>query len=142
MKRNPGKVLLLLAAVFFSIFVVLFVASSAIQADSNQSVLPTAELSKVYKQAVSSPLIEAASEIRNKEIAQFYQKLLQAYELNNTSENSSNDESLGLANLLPDIKKITKTASDLPLKEAGKQIKDEEIAEFYNRFLTLIGVDQ
>ena len=142
MKRNPGKVLLLLAAVFFSIFIVLFVASSAIQADSNQSVLPTAELSEVYKKAVSSPLIKAASEIRNKEIAQFYQKLLQAYELNNTPENSSNDESLGLANLLPDIKKITKTASDLPLKEAGKQIKDEEIAEFYNRFLTLIGVDQ
>jgi hypothetical protein len=139
MKKNPGKLLFLLAALFFSVFVVLFFAASTIQAANNHTALPTAELSKMYKQAVASPLVKASGDIKNQDISQFYQKLLQSYELNNT--NASSDESLGLASLLPDIKNIYKTASDLPLKEAGKQIKDKEIAEFYNNFISAIGVD-
>jgi hypothetical protein len=140
MKKNPGKLLLLLATVFFSIFIVLFVAASTIQAANNQSVPPTTDISKMYKQAVASPLVKAGGDIKNQEISQFYQKLVQSYELSNTD--SSSDESLSLASMLPDIKGIYKTASDLPFKEAGKQIKDKEIAEFYYNFISAIGVEK
>jgi hypothetical protein len=29
----------------------------------------------------------------------------------------------------------------MPLKEAGKQIQDKEISEYYNRFVTKCGVE-
>jgi hypothetical protein len=138
MKKNPGKLLLLLAALLFSVFIVLFVGASLIKADSNESELPVADLSTIYKHAVASPLIEAGSEIKDQDISHFYQKLIQSYQLSNPD--STDTTELSLASLLPDIKNIYRSASDLPFKEAGKQIKDKEIAEFYNNFITEIGV--
>ncbi len=141
--KSRGKILFGISVIVFAVFAVLFTGcSSMLQAGDNEPVMSTAELSNAYKQAVVSPLNKAGSEIKDPQIAQFYQKLLQSYELEKTNENSSGDGSAGLANLLPDLKKINKAALDLPLKEAGKQIKDKEIAEFYHGFISGIGVDK
>ena len=96
------------------------------------------ELSTAYKQALLSPFEKAGSEITDPEIAEFTTKLVNSYDLEqSTTEVSDND----LASLLPDIKKIQKTAMDLPLKEAGKQLKDKELSDFYNSFIQSIGVE-
>jgi len=143
MMNNRAKVLFGLFMVVFVSFAVLFMGcSSILQAGDNKSAIPTEELSSIYQRALSSSLNKAASEIKDPDIARFVQKLLQAYELNKASQNSSGDEKTGLASLLPDLKKIHRAALEFPLKEAGKQIEDKEIAEFYDDFTTGIGVDK
>ncbi len=49
-------------------------------------------------------------------------------------------DNIGLADLLPDIERIYQEALTLPYQEAGKQIYDEEIAEFYNLLLQRTGL--
>ncbi|MFC2123095.1 hypothetical protein ACFLRP_05360 [Bacteroidota bacterium] len=50
-------------------------------------------------------------------------------------------DNISLVDLLPDIEKIYKEALTLPYQEAGKQIYDEEIAEFYYLLLQRTGLD-
>jgi hypothetical protein len=113
---------------------------SMTKADNNQSsTMPTADIAKVYKQALVSPLNKAISEIKDPDLASFSQKLVQSYDLENTTANTSDQSSL--SNLLPDVAKIEKNAIDMPLKEAGKQLQDKDLSDFYNRFITSCGVD-
>ena len=49
-------------------------------------------------------------------------------------------DNIGLVDLLPDIERIYQEALTLPYQEAGKQIYDEEIAEFYNLLLQKTGL--
>jgi uncharacterized ferritin-like protein (DUF455 family) len=113
---------------------------SMLRADNNQSAtMPTSEIAKAYKQALISPLNKATSEIKDPELASFTQKLVQSYELEKTTANTGDQSSL--ADLLPDVAKIEKNAINMPLKEAGKQLKDKELSDFYNRFITTCGVD-
>jgi len=109
-------------------------------AGNNDGTMSAAEFTQIYRNALTSPLTKATSEVKDPEIAQFSQKLVAAYDLNKTGANVN--EQSNLSDLVPDIAKINKTAMDMPLKEAGKQIKDPEIADFYNRFITRCGVDQ
>ncbi|MHB8084513.1 MAG: hypothetical protein ACYDHZ_01645 [Dehalococcoidia bacterium] len=112
---------------------------SVIRADNGQPVtMPTAEIAKAYKQALVSPLNKATSEIKDPDLASFSQKLVQSYELEKTNANA---DPSNLASLLPDVAKIEKNAINMPLKEAGKQLKDKELSDFYNRFITACGVD-
>jgi hypothetical protein len=115
---------------------------SILTADNSQSQgsMTAAEFTSAYRQALMSPLTKATSEVKDPEIAQFSQKLVQAYELEKVGANT-NDQSK-LSDLLPDIAKIEKTAMNMPLKEAGKQIKDKELSEFYSRFIATCGVDK
>jgi hypothetical protein len=121
--------------------VALFIVSSATKAEGDSSTMPMDEISKVYKQALKSPLDNAISEVKDPELAQFSKKLLQSYELSKP-DTGSKTEQASLANMVPDIKKINKTALNLPLQEAGKQIKDQEISEFYKSFIVAIGADK
>jgi len=118
----------------------LLAGPTILKANNNQTELPSAELSNSYRQALISPLNKATSEVKDPEIARFAQKLIQAYGLENTAANSNVDDASGLANLLPDVANIHKTAMNMPLIEAGKQIKDKELADFYNDFITRLGV--
>ena len=115
----------------------LVVISTVTNAESNSANMPMDEISKVYKQALQSPLDKAVDEIKDPEIAKFSKKLVQSYELSNSSDYQTNQASL--ANMVPDIKKINKAALNLPLQEAGKQIKDPELSEFYKDFITAAG---
>ncbi len=119
----------------------LFVVSSITKAEGESAAMPVDEISRVYKQALRSPLDSAVSEVKDPELAQFSKKLLQSYELNNTDA-GTNTEQASLANLVPDIKKINKVALNLPLQEAGKKLKDPELSEFYKSFISNIGADK
>jgi hypothetical protein len=95
----------------------------------------------VYHESLVSPLYEAGTEVQDSEIDQMYQKLLREYELSETSpEVIGGVEDFNLADVLPDIKKINQVAITLPLEEAGKNIQDEEIAQFYYEFLESTGL--
>ena len=111
-----------------------------LRADSNQDGMSAADFTKIYKNALISPLTKATSEATDPQIAQFSQKLVNAYELDKTGANTN--EQSNLSDLVPDIAKINKVALNMPLKEVGKQIQDKELAEFYNRFISRCGVDK
>ena len=107
-------------------------------ADSSQPETPTG-IAETYRKALISPLQKAGDEIRDADIQQFYQKLLREYNLDEVSSEASRAEDSGLIDLLPDIKNINQTALSLPLQEAGKNIRDKEIARFYYKFLKDVG---
>ena len=136
------KIKWFLAGELLSIIVIvaLLAGPAILKANSNQADSASTELADVYRKALTAPLEKAVSEVKDPEIARFSQKLIQAYGLENTASNSNVDDSSGLANLLPDVANIHKTAMNMPLIEAGKQIKDKELADFYNDFITRCGV--
>jgi hypothetical protein len=56
-----------------------------------------------------------------------------------TSELSDNN-SLGLAELIPDIERIYNQALIMPFEKAESKIYDEDIAEYYRELLTRTGL--
>lgn len=73
------------------------------------------------------------TEIDDKHIAEYYQLLMEQYDLVDDIK-VSND-----LNPLPDINKIVRLATSLPLQEAGKNIQDEDISHFYHDLLEDVG---
>jgi hypothetical protein len=140
-KFDPGKLCLTLSALCFVLFGILFGASS-IQAQNSNPVIPTEPLSTVYKQSITQPLAKAASEAKDKDLSQFTQKLINSYELDKQNTTFNGDDPSSLANMLPDLVSINKKALTTPLIEAGKIIKDKDIADFYSRFLSSLGIKQ
>lgn len=136
------KVRWFIAAEFLAIIMVIaLLAGPAIsKANSNQADSASAQLTDAYRKALTEPLNRAVSEVRDPEIAGFSQKLVQAYGLENAATQGNVDDASGLANLLPDVAKIHRTAMDMPLIEAGKQLKDKELSDFYQSFISSIGV--
>jgi hypothetical protein len=124
----------------FIVLGMLMALPTIIKADSDQAGLSAADFTKIYKNALISPLTKATSEATDPQLAQFSQKLVNAYELDKTGANTNQQSNL--SDLVPDITKINKVALNMPLKEAGKQIQDKELSEFYNRFITRCGVDK
>jgi hypothetical protein len=112
---------------------------SMLKADDNQPVISATEFTRLYKEALITPLTKAANETKDAQLASFSQKLINSYELDKTASNVNEQSSL--SDVLPDLVKINKVALEMPLKEAGKQIQDKEISEFYNRFVTKCGVE-
>ena len=112
---------------------------SMLTADDSQNPMSVTDFAASYRQALISPLNRATSEVKDPEIAQFSQKLVKSYELDETAANVN--EQSNLSDMLPDLVKIQKAAIDMPLKEAGTQIKDKELSEFYTRFITNCGVE-
>ncbi|GEM_PF-531496 len=112
-----------------------------LRADSNsQNSVSATEFTRLYKQALIDPLNKASSEVKDPELASFSQKLITAYDLQSSKVNDSNADKSALADLLPDLGKINKAALNMPLTEAGKQLKDQELSDFYSRFLNKCGV--
>ena len=82
-------------------------------------------------QTIAAVLDGAGSGITDADTAAYYQKLVDSYRL---------DETAADAETLPNIDNITRQAITLPLLEAGKTIRDREIAEFYQDFLESTGL--
>lgn len=123
------------------IMIIALLAGPAIsKANSGQADQPSAELTDAYRKALTGPLNKAVSEVRDPEIAAFSQKLVQSYGLENAAPAGNVDDASGLSSLLPDVAQIHRKAMDLPLIEAGKQLKDKELSEFYQGFISSIGV--
>ena len=93
----------------------------------------------VYYQGVTSALTEAASKIEDEDLAQFYQKLVDGYELGEASSWLAPDDGSDDPEAVPDIEKISRHAITLPLLEVSDNIQDEDIAEFYQDFLEKAG---
>ncbi len=93
------------------------------------------DIAETYREALISPLQKAGGEIQDADTQEFYQKLLREYNLEEVPSEASRADQSGLTGLLPDIKNINQTALSLPLQEAGKNIQDKEIAQFYYNFL-------
>jgi hypothetical protein len=109
-------------------------------ADSSQPLISPADFIKAYQQALTGPLNRATSEVKDPELAKFSQKLVLSYELEKAGTGDPNKTEL--SDLVPDLAKIQKTALNTTLKEAGKQLKDKELSDFYNRFISNCGVDK
>ncbi len=142
MLKRVRNIFITTSLIIVAVMIALVVVSSVTKAEDNPAAIPMDELSKVYRQALTSPLNNAISEVKDPELAQFSRKLLQAYELDKSVETGSGTEQASLTNLVPDIKKIQKAAMNMPLQEAGKQIKDAELSEFYKGFIASIGADK
>ena len=124
--------------------VVLFVAlaspfpMAATSGNASQSETLSGNLTGYY-QSVSSALTEAADKIEDEDLAQFYQKLVDGYELGEGSSWLAPDDGSDDPEAVPDIEKISRHAILLPLLEVADQIQDEDIAEFYQDFLEKVG---
>jgi hypothetical protein len=131
-KRYFGMILL--------IALMLLVAFSAAgctetNADNITEVRVPAELAQAYNNALTSTLNKAANEVQDADLSRFTKNLIASYPLGGAVSESQTPESL-----LPDVKGITKIASDSALREAGKNLKDKELKEFYDSFIKSIGV--
>jgi hypothetical protein len=89
----------------------------------------------IDREILLSTLREAGDGIQDEEIAAYYHKLLEEYDLDGISTGDTPADPVNLSELPPDIYDINRKAASLPLIEAGKNIQDEEIARFYNQFL-------
>ena len=138
MLKRVRNIFFMTSLVLICAILALVVISTVTNAESNSVNMPMDEISKVYKQALQSPLDKAVDEIKDPEIAKFSKKLVQSYELSDSYTGHQTNQA-SLANMVPDIKKINKAALNLPLQEAGKQIKDPELSEFYKDFITAAG---
>ncbi|MEE9398979.1 MAG: hypothetical protein V3V23_01785 [Dehalococcoidales bacterium] len=98
------------------------------------------DITGIYHESLISPLQEAGKEVTDSDIGRMYQKLLREYELNELSREAGQGENFNPAKMLPDIQNINRVAITLPLEEAGKNIQDEEIAQFYSEFLESAGL--
>lgn len=85
---------------------------------------------------VQQILQDAKSQIRTEATGKYYDKLLGEYDLKDTTLTESQIiEEASVLTVLPDIQRISNTAASMPLVQAGKDIKDEDIAKFYYRLL-------
>ena len=82
----------------------------------------------------------AKAQIQTEDMASYYDKLIAAYDLDNPNPNQSTN-GLGALSSIVDIQKINYAAMSMPLIEAGKNIKDADIARFYYKFLQDTGWD-
>lgn len=114
---------------------------SRAEADNSSPQEVPADIAEVYRESLLSPLRNAGDEITDRENSQFYHKLMQKYELDEIANETTGTDSDTLNNLMPDIEKIHNAATILPLQEAGKNIQDEEIRQFYYELLEDAGWD-
>ncbi len=98
-------------------------------------------IAEVYRESLLAPLRNAGDEITDAETSRFYHKLMQEYELDEIANETTGTEADTLSNLMPDFEKVHKAATLLPLQEAGKNIRDEEIKQFYYKLLEDAGWD-
>ena len=86
-----------------------------------------------YILALNDNLKAASEQIKDPGTRAFYDKLVASYGLDEASGDVADD-------WLPDIDRIQRNAVSLPLQEAGKTIRDKDIASFYSRFLKESGL--
>lgn len=124
----------------FIVIGILLALPAIINAESGRSDSSSSDFTRIYKNALIAPLKQATVEATDPQLARFSQKLILSYDLERTGENANQQSNL--SDLLPDLKKINKAAINMPLKEAGKQIQDKDISEFYTRFIDSCGANK
>ena len=87
----------------------------------------------IDKEGILNTLKQAGAEINDKDIAEYYQFLVE--QLDRLDGIQVSDE----MDPFPDINGIVRLSASLPLQEAVKNIQDEDIARFYHDFLEDVG---
>ena len=109
------------------------------QADNMESSTVVAELLANYTESYLRGIIllldTVGSEIQDSDTGEFYQKLLREYDLDQESLMAAQTENASLTEVMPDVKNISVKALSLPLLEAGKNIRDKDLAQFYYALL-------
>lgn len=113
-------------------------ASASGQTDKPNQPVSRSAIAAMFRESTLLPLQKAGDGIRDADNKQFYGKLVGSYHLDSPGTTASQEE-ISLSELLPDIKSIHNSALSLPLIEAGKNIKDKDIARFYYDFLKRAG---
>lgn len=136
-----NKIVLIFATLLAAFIIIgLVTVPSVAKADNTDNVTSLTDFVKIYRQALVSPLIKAKSDIKDPMIASFYGKLIQSFNLENSTNTDGPYDESNLANLVPNLLQIEKAAIDMPLKEAGNQLKDKDLSDFYKSFISSIGV--
>ena len=115
-----------------AIFVWVAAAPSARAQEDEPSSDNLTGLNSKYILELNANLKQAGEQIVDPSTKAFYDKLTSGYNLDQ-AENAGDE-------WLPDVDNIQRSAITLPLQEAGKNIKDQDIANFYARFLAEIGL--
>lgn len=105
-------------------------ASASGHAEESGRPVSRPDIAGVFRESSLLPLQKAGDEIQDADDRRFYRQLVKSYRLEAPAAAAS-PEQFSLSELLPDIKLINSSALSLPLKEAGKNIHDPEIARFY-----------
>jgi len=92
-----------------------------------------------YYDMVTSPLTEAAEKFQDEDLARYYQKLIGRYQLDQSSSWLAPEDGSEDPEAVPDMERINREAISLPLLEVRDDIKDKEIAAFYQDFLEKAG---
>ncbi len=82
-------------------------------------------------------LQDARSEFEDEGLARFYDTLVAAYQLDDDEPIAVSDN---LTVILPDASRINYQAMTLPLIEAGKTIRDDDLRTFYYGYLARAGL--
>jgi hypothetical protein len=85
---------------------------------------------------IADILQQARTRFRDPDLLAYYDKLVAKYGLDDGGIAAGEETQT----LLPDIDRIQQAALLLPFREAGKRIKDDEIREFYYRFVKDAGL--
>ncbi len=113
-------------------------ASANGQAEEYSQSASRPDIEEVFRESFLLPLQKAGDEIQDADNRQFFRQLVESYDLE-TPVTASSPKKFSLSYLLPDIESINSSALSLPLKEAGKNIHDPEIARFYYDLLKRSG---
>ncbi|HEY90218.1 MAG TPA: hypothetical protein G4O07_00115 [Dehalococcoidia bacterium] len=90
-------------------------------------------------QNITQVLNAATDKFQDEDLAQYYGKLIDSYELDEASSWLAPDDDSDDPEVIPDIERINRLAITLPLLEVRNNIQDEDIARFYDDFLTKAG---
>ena len=124
----------MIAMVLMFLGVPLYLKKSLVQyANPNYQEIQS-ETEESYNSKINALLQKAGANIEDKEMKQFYQKLVQDYGLDSSSS-TAQTEVEGENNNLPDFQKIFSMSLTSPFEEASKNIKDKELAEIYHTIL-------
>jgi len=121
------------------LFITFNVLTSSVKADNDSAAATPPDDATILQQFQAS-LAKVSTEINDPDTKNYYDKLTSSYDLNNVNNDASTASAATTA--LPDITKIQQTALSLPLTEAGKTITDKDIAQFYQKFLSDVGINE
>ena len=107
------------------------------EAETSEAPVFSAE---AYNKALLSVFQRTEGQVQDREIDGFYQKLVAGYALDKNLAESTSSETSDPSGMLPDVRAIHNKALSLPFQEAGKNIQDKELAEFYQKFVISAGL--
>jgi hypothetical protein len=116
-----------------SLIAVPLTSTSASGQDSETHELDSPDVTDIDKESILNTLKQAGAEINDEDIAEYYQLLMEQFNLVDGIQVSDEMDPF------PDINGIVRLSASLPLQEAGKNIRDEDIARFYHDFLQDVG---